>query len=209
MKKFRIKDVSRRLACVFVLLTILSITQFITVYKIQMDVGSNDIRSSSNGMTVTSMNKNSASIGDELWKADSIVETENDILKDEDKTQTYNNDTTTHELKFAICAWVRNEAPYMAKWIEHHALIGFDSLLLYNDHSTDDTQCVLDAYAEKGLVKRIPEDIGEEYNIIDGATLSHQGEVFDTCRKYLRDLELQSNNTKWWMLTNDPDEFVW
>jgi len=168
MKKFRIKDVSRRLACVFVLLTILSITQY-------QYITFNDIRSSNNGMTVTSMNKNSASIGDELWKADSIVETENDILKDEDKTQTYNDDTTTHELKFAICAWVRNEAPYMAKWIEHHALIGFDSLLLYNDHSTDDTQCVLDAYAEKGLVKRIPEDIGEEYNIIDGATLSHQG----------------------------------
>jgi hypothetical protein len=49
--------------------------------------------------------------------------------------------------KLAICANVKDEAPYLAEWIEHHKLIGFDSILLYNDGSTDDTQCILDAYA--------------------------------------------------------------
>ena len=49
------------------------------------------------------------------------------------------------------------------EWIEHHKSIGFDFILLYNDKSADDTQCVLDAYALQGDVTRVPEDIGNGY----------------------------------------------
>ena len=41
-------------------------------------------------------------------------------------------------------------------------MIGFESFLLMNDNSTDDTQCLLDEYASKGIVKRIPDDIDDD-----------------------------------------------
>eukprot|EP00559_Dactyliosolen_fragilissimus_P006861 CAMPEP_0184871390 /NCGR_PEP_ID=MMETSP0580-20130426/40693_1 /TAXON_ID=1118495 /ORGANISM="Dactyliosolen fragilissimus" /LENGTH=808 /DNA_ID=CAMNT_0027374045 /DNA_START=296 /DNA_END=2719 /DNA_ORIENTATION=- len=114
---------------------------------------------------------------------------------------------TGKEVKLAICVWVRNEGAYLSNWIEHHALIGFDSFIIYNDNSSDDTQCVIDAYAESGLVTRIPEDIKEEH--LDGVELSHQGVVFNVCRKHLLDLEQKTKDAQWWMLTSDPDEFLW
>ena len=76
------------------------------------------------------------------------------------------------EMKFAICAWVLNEAPYLSEWIEHHVAIGFDTIILHNDNSDDDTQCVIDAYADKGLVMKISE-VNKKH--LDGVDIIHQG----------------------------------
>jgi glycosyltransferase involved in cell wall biosynthesis len=122
----------------------------------------------------------------------------------------------TANTKMAICAIVKDEAPYLAEWIEHHKLIGFDYILLYNDGSTDDTQCVLDAYAEKSDVTRIPEDIGSEY--MKDLPWLHSGQIpnnpqqaiFEVCRRYLVDEELKRDVVgSTWMLTTDVDEFLW
>lgn len=43
----------------------------------------------------------------------------------------------------AICAIVRNEAPYIAEWIAFHRLVGVSRFYLYDDRSTDRTLDVL------------------------------------------------------------------
>mmetsp|Transcript_36842 Transcript_36842/g.66244 ORF Transcript_36842/g.66244 Transcript_36842/m.66244 type:complete len:423 (-) Transcript_36842:41-1309(-) len=116
-------------------------------------------------------------------------------------------------IKLAICAFVKDEAPYLAEWIEHHKMIGFDSILLYNDNSTDDTQCVLDAYAQKVYVIRIPEDTGSRYNV-KFLPSQHDNEaqlaILESCRRFLVDEEINSGKVgSTWLLTNDIDEFLW
>jgi glycosyltransferase involved in cell wall biosynthesis len=39
----------------------------------------------------------------------------------------------------AVCAIVRNEAPYLPEWFEHHRKVGFAEFWLYDDYSTDNT----------------------------------------------------------------------
>jgi hypothetical protein len=103
----------------------------------------------------------------------------------------------------------RNEAPYLKEWIEYHRMIGFESFLLMNDNSTDDTQCLLDEYASRGIVKRIPQDIDDNVygrpQVLNNI-VSENDRVFDVCTKYLASLP-DANRT--WMLTHDVDEFVW
>mmetsp|Transcript_4659 Transcript_4659/g.5184 ORF Transcript_4659/g.5184 Transcript_4659/m.5184 type:complete len:1091 (+) Transcript_4659:138-3410(+) len=124
-------------------------------------------------------------------------------------------DSTSKEIRLATCLIVKDEAPYLAQYIEHYAGIGFDTILIANDRSTDNSQCVLDAYAQKGLVTRIPEDIGNAYNRINFdkqnvGNLPPQWELYDICRRYLRNLELESGkDSVTWMFTNDVDEFLW
>ena len=42
---------------------------------------------------------------------------------------------------------MKDDAPYLDEWIEHHRVIGFDRLLLYDNGRANDTRCVVDAYA--------------------------------------------------------------
>jgi hypothetical protein len=126
-----------------------------------------------------------------------------------------NNQDRASSITLAICAIVKDEAPYLAEWIEHHKLIGFDYILLYNDGSTDDTQCILDAYAQKNDITRIPEDIGSEYMkdlpVYGGIRPDNaQYSIFEVCRRYLVDEELKTGEVgSTWMLTTDADEFLW
>jgi len=130
---------------------------------------------------------------------------QNDVLVVDDGF----SEEDANEIKLTICAWVKDEASYLAEWIEHHTGIGFDAILLYNDRSSDETQCVLDAYAETGVVVRVPEDVGIEY--FNGTKLlDHQEQVIDVCRKYLVDQERQLGKVgTTWMATFDTDEFLW
>lgn len=82
-------------------------------------------------------------------------------------------------------------------------MIGFDSILIYNSHSTDDTQCILDAYAKQGFVERFPQDT----NYTDFLKNPGQALLFQDCAQHLKQQEQGHANT--WMLTHDVDEFVW
>ena len=59
-----------------------------------------------------------------------------------------------------IYATVKDKVPYLAKWSNHHKLIGFGRLVMYDDGSANSTRCVLDTYVRRNDVTRIPEDIG-------------------------------------------------
>lgn len=50
--------------------------------------------------------------------------------------------------QFAICAIIKNEAHYLAEWIEYHLLIGIERFFIYNNCSTDHTGKILECYSD-------------------------------------------------------------
>mmetsp|Transcript_28061 Transcript_28061/g.59242 ORF Transcript_28061/g.59242 Transcript_28061/m.59242 type:complete len:486 (-) Transcript_28061:52-1509(-) len=114
----------------------------------------------------------------------------------------YKGPTAVLSPRYVICTRVRNEAPYLREWIEYHRMIGFDTFLILNDKSTDDTQCILNAYAKENIVRRIPFDVEDSYS----GKLWH---IFDDCANYLNSHPDQFNPSKTWMMTHDIDEFVY
>jgi hypothetical protein len=50
------------------------------------------------------------------------------------------------------CAIYRDEAPYLAEWIEFHRLVGFERFYLYDNRSQDEHLDVLGRYIEEGIV---------------------------------------------------------
>lgn len=52
----------------------------------------------------------------------------------------------------AACAIYRDEARYLAEWLEFHRLVGFERFFLYDNLSSDDHLEVLEAYIADGLV---------------------------------------------------------
>ena len=52
----------------------------------------------------------------------------------------------------SVCAIYKNEARYLAEWIEFHLLAGVEHFFLYDNDSTDDHREVLAPYMRAGLV---------------------------------------------------------
>jgi Glycosyltransferase family 92 len=52
----------------------------------------------------------------------------------------------------AACAIYRDEAPYLAEWIEFHRLVGFERFYLYDNDSEDNHLDVLAPYIDEGIV---------------------------------------------------------
>lgn len=52
----------------------------------------------------------------------------------------------------AVCAMFRNEAPYLAEWIEFHRLVGVEHFFLYDNFSDDLSRAVLEPYVRAGVV---------------------------------------------------------
>jgi Glycosyl transferase family 2 len=94
---------------------------------------------------------------------------------------------------------------------EYHKMIGFDTFMIFNDRSTDATQCVLDAFAEKGIVVRVPQDFvssGDE--TIEKITIPReQHSTFQACQEYLTRSLTAEQASHTWMATHDVDEFLW
>ncbi len=55
-----------------------------------------------------------------------------------------------------VASIFRNEAPYLAEWLEFHLLVGIEHFYLYDNGSTDNPDAILDPYVEQGLVTVIP-----------------------------------------------------
>jgi Glycosyltransferase family 92 len=60
--------------------------------------------------------------------------------------------STPKSASTAICAVFRDEACYLAEWVEFHRLVGFEHFFLYDDRSGDAGRDLLAPYIADGLV---------------------------------------------------------
>ena len=56
----------------------------------------------------------------------------------------------------AIVAIAKNEASYIAEWLEFHRLVGVEHVYVYDNGSIDDTREILASYIKNGFVTCIP-----------------------------------------------------
>jgi glycosyltransferase involved in cell wall biosynthesis len=95
-------------------------------------------------------------------------------------------------MKSAICLIVRNEVRDIAEWIAFHALIGFDTQIIFDNRSDDGTAAIVKAAAEMHDVR---------YHFWPNST--HQSQVLAyeaACDAYRLEFD--------WMAFVDSDEFV-
>jgi hypothetical protein len=55
----------------------------------------------------------------------------------------------------AVCAAFRDEAPYLAEWLAFHEMMGVEHFFLYDNHSSDLPQAVLEPWVRAGTVTAI------------------------------------------------------
>jgi hypothetical protein len=67
-------------------------------------------------------------------------------------TRAVHEASTRNPAGIAICAVFRDEAPYLAEWVEFHRLVGVEHFLLYDDCSADSSRQVLTPYERERLV---------------------------------------------------------
>jgi hypothetical protein len=90
----------------------------------------------------------------------------------------------------SVCAIYRNEARYLAEWLEFHLLTGVEHFFLYNNSSTDDHRDVLAPYLRAGVV-----------TLTDWPQFPPQVPAYDHC--------LEKNRHEWrWIAFIDLDEFL-
>jgi hypothetical protein len=90
----------------------------------------------------------------------------------------------------AICAIYRDEAPYLAEWVEFHRLVGVERFFLYDNGSIDNSREVLAPYLEEGSV------IIHDWPVYPG-----QIPAYDDCLRWHR---FDSR----WIAFIDVDEFL-
>jgi glycosyltransferase involved in cell wall biosynthesis len=95
--------------------------------------------------------------------------------------------------RVAVCAIMKNEAPYVAEWVAHHRLLGFDRILVYDNDSTDGTTSILSDLRERGVIETIPWPSGARENPQTAA--------------YQDGLETLRDDVDW-LLFADADEFL-
>jgi hypothetical protein len=61
-------------------------------------------------------------------------------------------------MPLSICAIIRDEAPYIAEWIEFHRLVGVSRFYLYDDGSVDDTVAIVGARDHGDIVLHRTDD---------------------------------------------------
>ena len=54
--------------------------------------------------------------------------------------------------QLSFVAIIKNEAPYIAEWLEFHRMLGVDRFYIYDNNSNDDVMDVLDSYIKEGIV---------------------------------------------------------
>ncbi len=110
-------------------------------------------------------------------------------------------ETTKKKYELSIAAMFQNEARHFKEWIEFHRIVGVDHFYLYNNHSTDNWQEVLDPYIKKGIVEVIDWSTPETKNSSYYAHCATQIIIF-------RDVLKRAENVTEWLALMDSDEFI-
>ena len=55
----------------------------------------------------------------------------------------------------SVCAIFKDEAAYLAEWIEYHKMVGVEHFYLYNNFSSDNYHEIIDPYIKNGLITLI------------------------------------------------------
>lgn len=81
-------------------------------------------------------------------------------------------------------AWIKDEAPYLAQWIEFHLLQGFEKFYLFDNGSTDGTVEVLAPYIKAGIVelRTYPTEVTQRKNFW---VIKHSLDTFKNLHKWL------------------------
>lgn len=117
-------------------------------------------------------------------------------MQSESNSRARRKDGYAHEL--TVGAMFRDEAPYLAEWIEFHHMLGVEKFFLFNNESQDDFEEVLAPYIRKNLVVLC-------HWPMESRT---QAELNNTqCGAYRRIVDMNAGLTKWLALI-DIDEFV-
>ena len=95
-------------------------------------------------------------------------------------------------MKSAVCLVVRNEVRDIAEWIAFHALVGFDTQIIFDNRSDDGTSAIIKSAA--GL-----HDIRYHY-WADGSTRSQVAAYEAACEAYKLEFD--------WIAFIDSDEFL-
>jgi hypothetical protein len=90
----------------------------------------------------------------------------------------------------SVVAIVKNEAPYIAEWIEYHLIVGVEKFYIYDNESTDNLKEILAPYINQGIV---------EYFFFPG--IRKQISAYNESLKFLR-------TKTFWVAFIDLDEFI-
>jgi hypothetical protein len=90
----------------------------------------------------------------------------------------------------SIVAIVKNEAPYIAEWIEYHLVVGVEKFYIYDNESTDNLKRILTPYINQGIV---------EYFFFPG--IRKQISAYNESLNYLK-------HKTFWTAFIDLDEFI-
>ncbi len=64
--------------------------------------------------------------------------------------------TRAFEYYLGVVCIIKNEAPYLAEWVEYHRSVGVEKFFVYDNDSSDNPQKILEPYIRMGLVEYIP-----------------------------------------------------
>jgi len=90
----------------------------------------------------------------------------------------------------SIVAIIKNEAPYIAEWIEYHLLVGVEKFYLYDNESADNLKEILEPYIRDGIVEY-------KYFPGKGKQILAYNDVLEKARKETH-----------WLAVIDIDEFI-
>jgi hypothetical protein len=100
------------------------------------------------------------------------------------------------ERYLAAVAIFKNEAPYLAEWIEFHRLAGVEHFYLYDNGSTDGSESVLAPFLDEGVATLIPWGFPWQGSVVRAQDLAYAH-------------ALGTFGSKWrWMACIDIDEFL-
>lgn len=96
----------------------------------------------------------------------------------------------------AVVGIFKNEAPYLAEWVEFYRMLGVEHVYLYDNNSDDNPAAILTPYVESGFVTHVPWNFPYDIGSVDAQILAYAHAVLNFGHDWR------------WMAFLDLDEFL-